>query len=173
MKKTKITLLTQWFDPEPTFKGLLFFAKGLSKKGFEVTVVTGFPNYPGGNLYPGYKIQIYRKEIIDNITIVRLPLYPSHSKSIIGRVLNYLSFVFHHLYTQFFMPKVDVIYGYHPPLTIGIVLSLVRVFRKIPVVYDIQDLWPDSLKATGMFSSEIGMKNCKYLFVIGFIQKLI
>ena len=78
MKKTKIALLTQWFDPEPTFKGLLF-AKGLSNKNFDVIVVTGFPNYPGGNVYTGYKIQIYKK-VIDNIKIIRLPLYPSHSR---------------------------------------------------------------------------------------------
>ena len=45
----KILLLTQWFDPEPTFKGLLF-AKTLRDKGYDVEVLTGFPNYPGGKI---------------------------------------------------------------------------------------------------------------------------
>ncbi len=155
--KRKIALLTQWFDPEPTFKGLLF-AKGLLKEGFEVTVITGYPNYPSGNLYPGYKIKLFKKEIIHGVNVIRLPLYPSHSRSIVGRIFNYLSFGFSSIiYTIFFMPKVDVLYGYHPPLTIGIALSFMSIFRKIPIVYDIQDIWPDSLKATGMFSSNIGL----------------
>lgn len=47
----RILLMTQWFDPEPTFKGLVF-ARELVKQGFEVEVVTGFPNYPGGKIYP-------------------------------------------------------------------------------------------------------------------------
>ena len=73
----------------------------------------------------------YKKEVIDNINIIRLPLYPSHSSSIIGRILNSLSVCVSSLiYTIFFMPKVDVIYGYHPPLTIGIVLSLACAARE-------------------------------------------
>ena len=49
---TRVLLLTQWFDPEPTFKGLAF-ARELVRRGFEVEVVTGYPNYPVGRLYPG------------------------------------------------------------------------------------------------------------------------
>ncbi|MFA0521731.1 glycosyltransferase WbuB, partial [Vibrio sp. 10N.222.55.E8] len=64
----KILLLTQWFDPEPTFKGLLF-AQALRDEGHEVEVLTGFPNYPGGKVYDGYKINFYQKEVMDGITI--------------------------------------------------------------------------------------------------------
>ncbi|MGT2432006.1 glycosyltransferase [Cupriavidus basilensis] len=46
--------------------------------------------------------------------------------------------------------RADVIYAYHPPLTVGISASLIRLFRRIPVVYDVQDMWPDTLRATGM-----------------------
>ena len=87
----KILLLTQWFDPEPTFKGLLF-AQALRDEGHEVEVLTGFPNYPGGKVYEGYKIRAYQKDIVDGITIHRAPLYPSHDGSAIKRVFNYLSF---------------------------------------------------------------------------------
>ena len=57
----RILLITQWFDPEPTFKGILF-AKELVARGFEVEVITGFPNYPGGVLYEGYRIKLIQKE---------------------------------------------------------------------------------------------------------------
>jgi len=49
----RILLLTQWFQPEPMFKGLPF-AKALTERGHTVEVLTGFPNYPGGQVYPGW-----------------------------------------------------------------------------------------------------------------------
>jgi colanic acid biosynthesis glycosyl transferase WcaI len=76
---TRILFITQWFDPEPTIKGLIF-AQALLRLGFEVEVVTGFPNYPGGKIYPGYKISVLKREFVDGVHITRLPLYPSHSK---------------------------------------------------------------------------------------------
>ena len=150
---TRILLLTQWFDPEPTFKGIVF-ARELVRQGFEVEVVTGFPNYPGGKVYPGYRIKLLQREVIDGVQITRVPLYPNHEQSAIKRVLNYLSFAASSLlYGLFVAKRADVIYAYHPPLTVGITASLIRLFRRIPVVYDIQDMWPDTLRATGMINN--------------------
>jgi glycosyltransferase involved in cell wall biosynthesis len=150
---TKVLLFTQWFDPEPTFKGIVF-ARELVRQGFEVEVLTGFPNYPGGKVYPGYKIKWLQREIIDGVHITRVPLYPNHNQSAIRRVLNYASFAASSLiYGLFAAKRPDVIYAYHPPLTVGIAAVLLRFFRKIPVVYDIQDMWPDTLRATGMVTS--------------------
>lgn len=150
----RVLLLTQWFEPEPTFKGL-GFAKELIKQGLEVEVVTGFPNYPIGKLYPGFKIKPIQRELIDGVKITRVALYPSHDRSAIRRFLNYASFAFSSLlYCLFYVRNVDVIYAYHPPLTIGVTASLLRIIRRIPVVYDIQDLWPDTLRTTGMLNNE-------------------
>lgn len=149
----KIALLTQWFDPEPTFKGIVF-ARELVRQGFEVEVITGFPNYPGGKVYAGYQIRPIQKEFVDGIKITRLALFPSHDQSAFKRILNYASFAFSSLvYCLFFMRRVDSIYAYHPPLTIGMVAGLIKIFRRIPIVYDIQDMWPDTLLATGMINS--------------------
>jgi len=149
----RILLITQWFDPEPTFKGILF-AKELVSRGFEVEVITGFPNYPGGTLYDGYRIKVIQKEIIDGVLVTRVPLYPSHNKNKLGRVFNYLSFAFSSLiYGLFFSKRADVIYAYHPPLTVGITAFIIKLFRRVPVVLDIQDMWPDTLKATGTISN--------------------
>ncbi|MEE1920020.1 glycosyltransferase family 4 protein [Pseudomonas asiatica] len=155
---TRVLLLTQWFDPEPTFKGLVF-ARELVKLGFEVEVVTGFPNYPGGKIYPGYKLKLLQREEIDGVRITRVPLYPNHNQGAVGRVLNYVSFAAASLiYGLFGVKRPDVIYAYHPPLTVGIAAALIRLFRRVPVVYDIQDMWPDTLRATGMFSNEKALK---------------
>jgi colanic acid biosynthesis glycosyl transferase WcaI len=151
--KPRVLLLMQWFDPEPTFKGLVF-ARELVRQGFDVEVVTGFPNYPGGKVYAGYKIKLIQRERIDGVEVTRLPLYPNHDQSAIKRVLNYASFAASALFYGVFMAKrADVIYAYHPPLTVGVAASLIRWVRGIPLVYDIQDMWPDTLRATGMLNN--------------------
>ena len=163
MRPTRVLLLTQWFDPEPIFKGLVF-ARELVKQGFEVEVLTGFPNYPGGKVYPGYKVKWLQREVIDGVHITRVPLYPNHDQSAIMRVLNYASFAASSLFYGMFMARrPDVMYAYHPPLTVGITASLLRLFRRVPVVYDIQDMWPDTLRATGM------LNNSKALRLVGLV----
>lgn len=164
----RVVLLTQWFDPEPTFKGLTF-ARELVCQGFEVEVVTGFPNYPGGKVYPGYRISLIQREEIDGVRVTRLPLYPSHDGSALGRIANYASFGASSLfYGLFRMKRPDVLYAYHPPLTVGVTASLLRLFRRIPVVYDIQDMWPDTLRATGMMNNErvlsVIEKVCRWVY---------
>lgn len=157
----KILLHTQWFDPEPTFKGLLF-AKSLHKAGHEVEVLTGFPNYPGGNVYDGYKISFYQRELIDGVVVHRVPLYPSHDNSAKKRVFNYISFAASSLLLGLLkIRKIDVIYSYHPPLTACLSAVFLGLLKRVPVVVDIQDLWPDTLAATGM------LKKPKALSIVG------
>jgi glycosyltransferase involved in cell wall biosynthesis len=149
----KILFLTQWFDPEPTFKGLAF-ARELVRRGHEVEVLTGFPNYPEGRLYPGYRVHVFRREMMEGIRVTRVALYPSHDRSAIRRVLNYVSFALSSaLLGPFLVRRADVAYVYHPPPTVGLAAILLKWFRGIPFVYDIQDLWPDTLAATGMVRS--------------------
>jgi hypothetical protein len=152
--KIKVLLLTQWFDPEPTFKGLVF-AKALQEQGFDVEVLTGFPNYPGGKVYPGYRVRWIQREIMDGVHVTRVPLYPSHDQSALKRAFNYVSFLMSSLiYGLFFARRFDVIYAYHPPLSVGITASLLKVFRRKPLVFDVPDMWPDTLRATGMLGNE-------------------
>lgn len=154
----RVLLLTQWFEPEPTFKGM-DFARELIRQGFDVEVVTGFPNYPGGKIYPGYSLKWLQREVIDGVQVTRVPLYPSHDQGAAGRIFNYVTFAASSLFYGLFAAKrPDVIYAYHPPLTVGIAAVLIRFFRRVPVVYDIQDMWPDTLRTTGMFSNENALK---------------
>lgn len=149
----RILLLTQWFDPEPTFKGLVF-ARELQALGHEVEVITGFPNYPGGKLYPGYKQKWMSRSVIDGVQVTRVPLYPSHSGSAIKRVFNYVSFMLSScLYGIFRAKKADIIYVYHPPITAGLSAAVIGFFRRTPYVIDVQDLWPDTLRSTGMINN--------------------
>lgn len=84
----RILMLTQWFNPEPAFKGLSF-AKELIRLGHEVEVLTGFPNYPSGKVYDGYRIRSIQRETLDGVPVLRVPLYPNHDTSSIRRIANY------------------------------------------------------------------------------------
>lgn len=153
----RILLITQWFDPEPHFKGLPF-ARELAKLGHEVEVLTGFPNYPGGKVYKGYRMPAVQRETMEGIPVLRVPLYPSHDTSGLRRILNYSSFAVSATAMGSALVKpADVAYVYHPPGTIGLPAMALKLLRRIPFVYDIQDLWPDTLKATGMFNYPAGL----------------
>ena len=164
----KILILTQWFEPEPTSKGLLF-ARELVTRGHEVEVLTGFPNYPGGKLYPGYRIRPWVREHIDGVRVLRVALYPSHSNSGFRRALNYLSFALSAaLIGTALITQPDVVYVYHPPITVGFAGAVIGFLRKTPFVYDIQDLWPDTVASTGMMSNPTALallgKLCRFVY---------
>jgi colanic acid biosynthesis glycosyl transferase WcaI len=164
----KILLLTQWFDPEPTFKGLLF-ARELTARGHEVEVLTGFPNYPGGQVYPGYRIRPWVRENIDGVSVLRVALYPSHDKSGWRRALNYVSFAISAaVIGTALVSKPDVMYVYNPPATVGLPAVVIGLLRRVPFVFDICDLWPDTVAASGMLSNRaaIGLLDvwCKFIY---------
>ncbi|MDZ4390684.1 MAG: glycosyltransferase family 4 protein [Gemmatimonadales bacterium] len=145
----RILYLTQWFEPEPMIKGVTF-VRALAALGHEVEVVTGFPNYPTGKLYAGYRISWHRREVFDGVVVHRLPLYPSHDGSSLGRILNYLSFlVSAAIFCGFWARRFDVIYAY-PPITVGLAAAIGGWITGKPFVLDIQDLWPDSVVKSGM-----------------------
>lgn len=162
----RILLLTQWFDPEPTIKGLLF-AKELERRGHEVRVITGYPNYPGGTLYPGYRIRWRTREVVEGIPVTRVPLYPSHDGSALRRIANYVTFAVSASVACLAGQRPDVAYVYHPPATIGLPAFLLKTFRRVPFVYDVQDLWPDTLAATGMLRAP------RLLQIIGFLLRVV
>lgn len=145
----QILFISQLFDPENSIKGLEF-ARRLKALGHEVEVVTTFPSYPGGKVYPGYKQRFKEVSTVDGIRIVRLPTFISHGTSAAKRILSYLSFgLAASFYALFSARKPDVIYAYYPPVIVGLTALLVGKVRDIPYVYDVQDLWPDALVATG------------------------
>lgn len=148
----RILMLTQWFQPEPNFKGLPL-AKALIERGHQVEVLTGFPNYPGGKLYPGYRIKPWQRETMDGVAVLRAPLYPSHDQSALRRIFNYASFAASSAILALTMRRPDVVYVYCPPMTAAAGALGLTFLRRVPYVIDIQDLWPETLASTGMVRS--------------------
>jgi len=151
LSRMRLAYVTQWFEPEPNNSKTEAFLNGLLADGAKLTVLTGFPNYPGGKLYPGYRIRPFQRETLMGFEVHRVPLYPSHNRSSIGRIANYLSFFLSSLiYGLIRGRKFDLAYVYHPPITVGLAVALWGWIWRVPFVIEIQDLWPDSVAASGM-----------------------
>jgi glycosyltransferase involved in cell wall biosynthesis len=145
----RILILTIYHDPEPIPKtGEL--ARELQRLGHEVTVVTSFPHYPSGELYTGYRLRPWQWETRDGVRILRTFIYPYHGTRASLRMLNYVSWMFSSMAAAWLAPRCDVIYVWHPPLTVGVTAWVLGKLKRAPVVYDVQDLWPESAEASGL-----------------------
>lgn len=149
-----VLFLTQFYWPEVRTAplNLAALAEDLTAKGHSITVMTGFPNHPYGRLYEGYRMKIRQWESINGVQVLRLPLFADHSLSGFRRALNYGSFALSALLAGSFCArriKVDVIFAYLPPLTIGIPAAFLSRAKHAPIVYWMTDLWPENLLAAG------------------------
>lgn len=152
-QRTRVIYLSQLFDPEPTFKGNGFI-RHLEGYGLDVEVVTGFPNYPSGKIYDGYRILPLQRDQVEETEVTRLAMYPSHDRSALRRIATYVSFmVTSFLYMTFRAPRTDLVYVYYPALTAGLAAVAAKLFRRTPVILDVQDMWPDSLGSSGMMNN--------------------
>lgn len=132
-------------------KGLAF-AKEMIRLGHSVEVLTGFPNYPGGKIYVGYRQNWRMRECLDSVTVLRVPVFPDHSKSPMKRIVSYLSFSFSACIPGVFLvKKPDVIHVYQGPATLVLPAIVMKLVFGVPYVLDIQDLWPESVFGSGMF----------------------
>lgn len=161
-----IAFITQWYYPEPDGR-VSALAEGLVAKGHDVTVITGFPNYPQGKVYEGYKISLFQRETINGVNVVRLPIFPDHSSSPFKRILNYLSFFLSLIFlAPWFIKKVDVFWSYTPFVVIPSIW-LGMLFRRAYVL-EIADIWPDTIYETGMLNNKIAIKFLEKIATIGY-----
>ncbi len=148
----RVLVVSQWFPPEPR-ELYLELAQAYQKAGHEVQAVTGFPNWPGGKIYPGYKQRIVQKEVIGDIPTVRLPLYANHDSGGVKRVLNLVSLsISLFLLGPFVLKRADRIHVVQLPFLVFAAKWLAFWWRA-QVVMEIQDLWPETFSATGTITS--------------------
>lgn len=147
----KVLLVSQYFWPE-TF-GINALAHALRERGVELTVLTGKPNYPDGEVFAGHSAWGCRREEWRGIEIVRVPLFPRGRKSGWRLAANYLSFVAAGLC---FGPwllrgrRFDAVLVYAPsPILQTLPAIFLARLKRAPLALWVQDLWPESLAATG------------------------
>ena len=143
-----ILVVSQYFYPEP-FR-INDICEEWVKRGHQVTVITGIPNYPEGKFYKGYGWFKKRKENWNGINIVRLPII-SRGHSSIRLILNYYSFVYAGFFWKAFTRiKPDLIFTFEvSPMTQALIGKWFSKRRKIPHYLYVQDLWPDNLEVVG------------------------
>lgn len=150
----KILIVTQYFWPEE-FR-INDLALGLRDRGHEVTVYTGKPNYPGGRFFPGHGFFGRGIDDYHGVRIIRVPLLPRGRGDRIDLIANYLSFaVLGSLLAPFRdSGPCDIIFVYEPsPVTVGLPAIVLKWLKRVPIVFWVQDLWPENLSATGAVRS--------------------
>ncbi len=165
----KLLLVTQYFWPESfTINDT---ATALFERGVEIEVLTGKPNYPEGRLYPGYKSFAVQRENHSGVSIFRLPIFTRGNKNPFRLALNYVSFILSGVLLGPWLlrrSEASVILVYCPsPLLQAIPALIIGKLKKIPVVLYVQDLWPESLEATGY------VKNRVLLNLVSWVVRLI
>lgn len=157
--------MTQYFWPESFV--INDIVRKLVDAGHTVTVFTGKPNYPEGKLFAGYKFWGVNREKYYGVDVVRVPLIPRGKKSGRRLVLNYLSFVlFGSLLAPFifFKKKIDVIFVYSPsPITMVIPAIVIKALKRKKLYLWVQDLWPESLSATGFVKNKYILRLVEWL----------
>lgn len=154
----RILIVKQLFNPEPTAKSL-DFAKELLRRGHQVEVLTGFPSYPLGKIYPGYKQSFYKRETMEGVNLIRVPIYPDHSASGFKRFLHYLSYAFSATFIGLWLvKKPDVCFVYQGAIPAAVPAIVLKKLRGIRFVYDINDLWPETVATSGMLTNKWALK---------------
>jgi len=147
----KVLLVTQYFYPE-NFKSN-DIAVELTKRGHEVTVLTGLPNYPEGKIHKNYGFFKKTKENYQGVSVIRTWLVPRGKGGGIRLFLNYFSWAFFASCKALFLSfqqKFDVVLVHEPsPITQGFPAIVVKKIQKIPLHFWVLDLWPESLTSAG------------------------
>ena len=151
----RILILTQYFTPEiggPQTR-LMSMATELKRLGHEVEIVTGMPNYPRGEIFPGYLGRIYCREDFAGIVVHRVWLYAAMGGGL-SRMLNYGSFTVTALFGLMRAKKPDYIFVESPPLLLSISGYIAGSLRGAPFILNVADLWPDAIVEGGFIRSK-------------------
>jgi glycosyltransferase involved in cell wall biosynthesis len=166
----RVLLVTQYFYPE-NFKSN-DIALELTKRGHEVTVLTGLPNYPEGKIHKDYGFFKRTKENFQGVNVIRSWLVPRGKGGGVRLFFNYFSWAFFASIRALFLSfqkEFDVILVHEPsPITQGFPAIVVKKIQKIPLHFWVLDLWPESLTSAGGINNKyvlsIFTKMVKYIY---------
>lgn len=160
-----LLIISQYFWPE-SFR-INDIVRSLSMKGLKIEVLTGKPNYPKGVFYEGYKLLGIHQERYSNSNILRVPIFPRGSKNSLSLFLNYITYImsallFGSIYYRKKNFDIIFVYGISPILQ-AIPALFIGQIKNVPVIIWVQDLWPDSLEATGYIKNKFILKLNKFI----------
>ena len=122
--------------------------------GHEVKVLTGFPNHPTGVIPEEYRGEIRRREIVDGIEVIRTWVFATPNKGFVKRVINYISFpISAILLGTPVIGSCDVVIATSPQFFVGGAGYIIGKFKRRRFIFEVRDLWPDSIEAVGAMSN--------------------
>jgi glycosyltransferase involved in cell wall biosynthesis len=126
-----------------------------AQAGHTVTVVTCAPNFPKGKVFDGYRNRLRHVEKVDGINVIRVWSYITANEGFGRRVLDYMSFMLSGAIASLFIRKVDIVVGTSPQFFTVCAARLVAGAKRVPFVFELRDLWPESIKAVGAMKDSL------------------
>ena len=151
-RRTRILFFSHYFPPEGNAPASRVYemCKRWANDGYDVTVVTCAPNHPAGVLYPGYRNRLVQRRMVDGIRVVRVWTYLAANKGKRRRALNFLSYMVTATIAGILIcRRPHVLIATSPQFFCGWAGVLTSFIRRIPLVLEIRDIWPESLHAVG------------------------
>lgn len=154
----RILYLSQYFPPEAgaTQTRAYEMARNLVRLGHQVTVLTEFPNHPSGIIPTQYRRRLYEIADLEGIQVIRVWVKASPHKNFSNRMLFYLSYMLSAFLAGMLLARshYDVLYATSPPLFVGGAALGISCLRRIPLYFEVRDLWPESAVALGELTNQ-------------------
>lgn len=162
----RILLITEYFPPEigagsnRAFEHCRFW----SKNGATVTVITGFPDYPSGIIPPKYRGHILYKEKMEGINVIRTFTIAAPNRGFLKRVISFISFMISSIVQgSLLVGKEDIIIATSPPFFVGISGYIISKLKNIPFIFEVRDLWPESIIQLGQLKNKVIIKILEWI----------
>ncbi|MEM7429579.1 MAG: glycosyltransferase family 4 protein, partial [Pseudomonadota bacterium] len=146
-----ILFLTDNFPPEVNAPASRTFehCREWVRLGHQVTVITCAPNFPKGKLFEGYRNRLWQSEDMDGIRVIRVWSYITANEGFLKRTLDYLSYMVSASLAAPFVRNVDIVVGTSPQFFTACAAWLTGLLKRRPFVFEVRDLWPESIRAVG------------------------
>ena len=156
----KVLFLSDNFPPEVNAPASRTFehCREWVKAGHEVTVITTAPNFPKGVVFPGYRNRLWQREEMEGIRVLRVWTYITANAGFGKRTLDYLSFMVSGFLAGLVQRRPDVVVGTSPQFFTNCAAWMLSVFRWRPFVFELRDLWPESIKTVGAMNESAALR---------------
>jgi glycosyltransferase involved in cell wall biosynthesis len=155
-----VLFLTDNFPPEVNAPASRTFehCEEWVRAGHDVTVITCAPNFPKGRVFEGYRNKLWQMETIEGIRVIRVWSYITANEGFVKRTLDYMSYMVSAILTAPFVHKPDLVVGTSPQFFTVCAAYVVSRYKRVPFVFELRDLWPESIKAVGAMRDSVVLR---------------
>jgi hypothetical protein len=156
-----VLFLSHYFPPEvnaPASRTFEHARQWVADPGVRVTVLTNHPNHPNGVLYPGHRNRWFQREVMAGIDVVRVRTLLAANAGFLLRTLSYLFYMVAAILGSFAVRKPDLVIATSPQFFCAVAGYVVSRLRRRPFIFELRDLWPDSIVAVGAMRPSLAVR---------------